>query len=394
MYKIYRAKKVLNIHKHPDGGWFWDKYSAFPYIGCEFGCEYCYWRDEKYNPHKASKDSDVLKFGDPFSEYIEVKENAPELLRKELKDKPRDLIYLDSYQPIDSKYQYTRQMLKVCLDLGFPVFINEKSPLLLRDLDILEKISKESYLNVGWSIITTTDDRTRAVLEPKAPSVSSRFAAMKKLAENNIMTGTVFMPILPFFYDTEENIEAIVERTRKCGGQYVLDGGLTLSGYCRAHFYGLLMNYDPSLIPKYDGLYGDPDLLAEHRTRVHQLVVEYCEKYGLVPSIARPVNFYPAELQANKKIAEQFYLKARELQISGKEGYREWAYRKAAWALDDLEESVTSIYHKRGFRGILKIKGIGRSFARQIEEYLKSMGGRNSNEGLLGESFAEKSGVW
>ena len=111
MHKIYRAEKILNIHRHADGGWFWIKYSAVPYVGCEWGCQYCYSRDEKYNPHKASRDPEVLKFKDAFSEYIKIKENAPELLRNELRGKPIDLVYLDGYQPIDAEYQYARKML-------------------------------------------------------------------------------------------------------------------------------------------------------------------------------------------------------------------------------------------------------------------------------------------
>lgn len=370
-YKTYRPRTILNTHKHCDGGWFWDKYSAFPYIGCEWGCEYCYCRDEKYHPHRASQDPKVLDFHDPFSEYIKVKENAPQLLQKALENKPRDLICLDNYQPVDSRYQYTREMLEVCLDLGFPVFINEKSPMLLRDLDILKNIIEKSYLNVGWSIITTKDDNIRSIFEPRAPAVAARFAAMEKLSANKIMTGTVFMPILPFIYDDEENIEAVIKKTRECGGQYVLDAGLTLNGYSKAHFYRVLERYDTDLVSKYNELYGNPKLLERHTAEVHRKVLQYCQKYGLRPHIPRPVKFYPEDLHVNKKIAERFYLLARELQMSGHGGYRALAYRKAAWALDDLKESLRQIYVDRGIVGIMELKGIGKSLACQIENLFK-----------------------
>ena len=371
--RTYQPRTILNTHKHCDGGWFWDKYSAFPYVGCEWGCEYCYCRDEKYNPHKASRDAEVSKFDDPFSQYIKVKERAPELLRQALGKKPRDVIYLDNYQPVDAHYQCTKKMLEVCLDLSFPVFINEKSPTLLRDLDILKKISKKSHLNVGWSIITTKDDKTRRVFEPKAPPVGARFAAMKELAMNQIMTGTVFIPILPFIYDSDENIEAVIKKTRECGGGYVLDGSLTLWGHSKTHFYHVLRRYKPELVTKYDRLYGNPKILAERTAQIHQRVLQYCEKYELIPYIPRPVDFYPKELQINKRTAETFYLEARELQLAGQGGYKEWAFRKAAWALDDLDESIERIYQDKGMAGILRIKGIGRSLANQIEEFLKGL---------------------
>lgn len=370
-YKTYQTKTILNIHKHCDGGWFWNKYSAFPYIGCEWGCEYCYCRDEKYNPHKASRDTEVFKFDDPFSEYIKIKENAPEILRKELKNKPLDLIYLDNYQPVDAKYKYARGMLEVCYELKFPVFINEKSSMFLSDLDILKEINKKSYINVGWSIITAEDNEIRNMFEPKAPSVASRFLGMKKLAENNILTGTVFMPILPFIYDDEKNIEAVIKKTKEYKGRYVLDAGLTLWGHSKTYFYKILEKYNPELIIKYDKLYSDSKSLSEYAAHVHQLVLKYCKKYRLLDYIPRPVDFYPDELKINKKIASEFYLKARELQMSSQNGYKEWAYKKGALVLDELNENIEKIYKKDGINGIMKIKGIGKSLATQIQEFLK-----------------------
>lgn len=268
------------------------------------------------------------------------------------------------------QYLYARKMLEVCLELGFPVFINEKSPLLLRDLDILKEISEKSYLNVGWSIITSEDDETLKLFEPKTPPVKSRFSAMKKLSENKIMTGTVFMPVLPFIYDNEKNMESVIKETKEFGGQYVLDAGLTLFGYCKTYFYKTLEKYNPDLIKDYDELYGSPQKNFEYGAKLHNKVSEYCRKYEIKNYIPRPVNFYPEELRINKEIAEKFYLEARELQMSGKETYKEWAYRKAAWALDDLNESI-EIYSEKGTSGLMQIKGIGGKLADKIEEFIK-----------------------
>jgi len=196
---------------------------------------------------------------------------------------------------------------------------------------------------------------------------------MQQLAEDKIMTGTVFMPILPFIYDNEENIEAVIKKTKECDGQYILDAGLTLWGYCKTYFYKAIKKYDSALIAKYDDIYGNPKLLAEHAKRVHQSVLKYCQKYKLTPHIPRPIKFFPRELRINKKIAEKFYLEARELQFSVQDGYKAWAYRKAAWSLNDLEESVEEIFRKRGIDGIMQIKGIEKGLVRQIEEFLKGI---------------------
>ncbi|MGD0919492.1 MAG: hypothetical protein ABSB22_23880 [Thermodesulfobacteriota bacterium] len=194
---------------------------------------------------------------------------------------------------------------------------------------------------------------------------------MGRLAENEILTGTVFMPILPFIYDSKENVEAVVRKTKENGGQYVLEGGLTLWGQSKTFFYETLRKYDSRLISKYDELYGNQNMFAQHIARNHNLVLKYCQKYGLFPHIPRPISYYPEKSQMNRKIAEKFYLKARELPLSGKGGFKEWAYRKAAWSLDNLEENIETIYHTRGLVGVMEIPCIGESLAKQIEFSLK-----------------------
>lgn len=370
MEKIYKTKHILNEQKHGDGGWFWAKYSTHPYMGCQWGCVYCYCRDEKYNPHKLARDPEVAKFKDPFSEYFKIKEGAPELLRKALAKKPKDLIYLSGYTPVEEKYGYLREMLKVCLDLGFPVFINEKSPLVLRDMDLLKKIAKKSYLNVGWSIVTAVDDATRKVFEPLAPTSAARFGAIKELADNGLMTGTIYMPILPFIYDDEESIQKVVKKTKESGGQYVLDGGLTLWGYCGDYYYDVLQKYDPKLVKKYRDSYRTQKGFAEYTAKVHGLVKKYCEQYELKNYIPREVSYFPKELRLNKELAGKFHLMARETQMSGEGGYREWAYRRAGWALEGLDENVADIYKAKGLDGLLEIEGIGKSLGQKLAEYL------------------------
>jgi DNA repair photolyase len=364
-YESYKPKTVLNMQKRIDGGWFWSKYSAFPYMGCFYGCEYCYWRDEKYN--RLAREKSELE--DAFSQYIKIKENSVELLRKSLKGKPKEVIYIDSYQPIESKHRLARRMLEVCLELDFPVFINEKSPLLLKDLDILKKLS---YLNVGWSIVFSQDDEAKKVFESRAPTIASRFKAMKKLSDNGLFTGTVMMPILPFICDTEDNIKEVVKKTRDNGGKYVLDAGLTLWGYCRTHYYKFLKRYDKSLLSKYDKAFDNRGNYLEYK-KTHALVAEYCKKYGLPNQIPRPLGHYPKALHYNKQVAEQLFKKSREIMLTQGPGYRQFALLKAGWSIDAMEKNVKEIYEKKGKPGLLAIKGIGEKMSAELIKIIKQL---------------------
>ena len=372
MYKVYTTKHILNIHKHCDGGWFWIKYSASPYLGCEYGCTYCYCREDKYDPHKREIDPELLELEDPFSEYIKIKDKAPELFKKAIANKPKDLIYLDSYQPVEKKYGYCRKILEICLEYDFPVFINEKSPLLLKDLDILKEINNRSYVNVGWSIISGKDDEISAIFEPNSPKTDSRFEAMGELSENNILTGTVFMPILPYISDKEENIEEVIKNTSINGGKYILDGGLTLNGYCKTYFFNFLEKYDSALIEKYEKLFSSEELYSQISIKIHKTVLKYCNKYSIPNYINRPINFFPSEIQINKKVSEKLFLKAREIQMEGGDKFKEWAYRKAAWEIDELNDNILDIYNNEGRNGLLLLKGVGKSIALEIEKILIS----------------------
>ncbi|MDH5683050.1 MAG: radical SAM protein [candidate division WOR-3 bacterium] len=357
----YSPKKILNVHKYCDGGWFWVKYSAHPYLGCSYGCLYCYEWDKKYTPYQDPDDFDRL---------VKVKDNAAELLAQELATQPVDIITLGDWQPVERKYRSSRKMLEIALELGFPVFINEKSPLITRDLDLLAKINRRSYVNVGFSIMTSQDDETRRLFEPKAPSIQSRFEAMEMISSAGIMTGTVFIPILPFIYDNEKNIKEVIKTTKQAGGKYVLDGGLTLFGYCKDKYYQALKSLDPKLIANYEKIYKDPNGLPFYYREVHSLVKKYCQQYRISNTIPRPVKFFPGKSKINKLVAEKVYLKARELQFQAESYYRILAYLKVAHGLDELDYDVFSLYQKEGSDGLKKIPGVGDKMAIVIEEVL------------------------
>ena len=166
-------------------------YCINPYTGCEHGCKYCYARFmRRYSGHR-----------EPWGEFVDVKINGPEMLQKEIKSKKRGRVYLssvtDPYQPLEKKFKLTRQILKILKKAGWPVTIQTKSDLVLRDLDILKDYRG---VKVGFTI-TTTDDQIRKAFEPKSSPVDRRFDALKKLKKVGICTFCMIAPILPKLTD-------------------------------------------------------------------------------------------------------------------------------------------------------------------------------------------------
>lgn len=358
-YQFYDVKRILNIHEHSDP-WFWIRYSAHPYVGCE----YCYTREKKYYP-----------YDDPveYSRIIRIKKNTPEALRRERTKVPRDIIAVGDYQPIEAKTELSRRMLEVCLELDFPVIIIEKSNLVLRDLDLIKKINEKSWACVVFSIITTKDDEVRKHFEPKASETSRRFKAMKECSQRGSSVGVAFMHILPFVYDGAENLEAVVATTEENDGKFILAGGLTLASPQKEWYYNALRKNFPDMISLYEAIYkGNYSPPCEYYGQIGKRVSILCMKYGISDMIPRYLE--KGKLAVNKSVAELLHDKAYRLELVCTPSYKVWAYRKAAWTIDDLRESIIEIYESNGLEGLLKLLGIGKSSATEIEAKLLRKG--------------------
>jgi DNA repair photolyase len=361
----YKAKTILNKAKRADH-WFWSRYSAYPYKGCQHGCEFCYCREQKFSP-----------FDDPhdFAYTIHVKENAPQLLRKALTRAKTDLIFTGDYQPAEKKFKLSRQMLEVCLERNFPVFILERSPLILRDLDLLTEINEKAVVATAFSLISTPDsvhyERIRQ-MEHLAPPPEKRFKAMEKLALAGIQTGTCMMPLLPELCDTDENLEAIIRWTANHGGSFVIASGLTLSDQQREFFFNVLGERFPDLLPAYEKIYpqGKSYGPADGGWRRMALKIrELCEKHGIQDRMPRPI--IPGDKFAtNKRIVEILANKLYTLELENAPQNRIWAYRKAAWAIEDLPQDIRLIHKMMGLLGIEQIENLEKNLAQEIESLL------------------------
>jgi DNA repair photolyase len=363
----YKTRSILNKHKRPDT-WFWIRYTAYPYIGCQHGCEFCYCREKKYAPY------DEVSL---FSSRIKVKENAPALLRKALMKAKVDAVAVGDYQPAERKYELSRRMLEVCADLRFPVFILERSPLVLRDLDLLQEINRQTYVTVVFSIIHTAyspDADIISRIERLAPPPEERFRAMQVLAEKGIRTGISFMPILPELCDTDENIDLVIRQTKDNGGQFVLAGPLTLANQQKQYFFNFLESNFPNLLPVYKDFYPQKSYAPPggYWRNVGLKVRQTCKKYDVPDRMPRPL--IPGEKRVlNKQIVQMLSDKTYNMELDGDPEYRIWSYRKAAWAVEDMEQDIGLVYAQMGRKGLESIPAIGKSISKEIESSILAL---------------------
>jgi len=317
---------------------------------------------------------------DGFGYVIQVKENAPELLRQALGRLPVDVIATGDYQAAERKFGLSRQMLEVCLELGFPVSVLERSPLVLRDLDLLKEINQQAPSVVFFSLISSLDspsyERVRQ-MENLAPRMEKRYAAMEQFARAGILTGACMMPILPGLCDTDENLEATVRWTAEHGGKFVLAAGLTLADQQRDYFFGVLRDRFPDLVPLYERLYpagaygavlsGDPHAIGRR-------IRELCHQYGISDRMPRPI--IPDDKRAlNKRTVEVLANECYGMELDNAPQQRLWAYRKAAWAIEDTPQDLGLIYRAMGRKGLESIENVGPKMAQVVEGLTKDLSG-------------------
>jgi DNA repair photolyase len=163
------------------------EYCVNPYVGCEHGCRYCYAGFMKrFTGHHEA-----------WGDFVDVKVNAPQLLRKQLKRARQGSVILasvtDPYQPVEKTYRLTRGCLEALLEYSFDVDLLTRSPLCLRDLDLLKRFKK---ITVGFSI-ATHDEEVKKLFEPRASTIRSRVEALRTLHDGTINTYAFIGPMLP-----------------------------------------------------------------------------------------------------------------------------------------------------------------------------------------------------
>lgn len=253
------------------------------YRGCQHGCVYCY----------AMYTHDHLHSSDFFQD-IYVKKNIVELLEKQLSSSlwKRDIINIggvtDSYQPIEEKYQLMPQILKLLIKYRTPCIISTKSDLILRDYDLIDELSKITYVNIA-ATITCVDEATRKKIEPYSVNATRRFQMLKEFSKTNASTGLHCMPIIPMITDSQENMEQLCAMASNSKVSYMLPGVLYLRGRTRGEFFDFIRREYPLLYIPLTEMYSKGGAPKQYKESLYKMVNELREKFHLSSSYTKPM---------------------------------------------------------------------------------------------------------
>ena len=245
------------------------------YRGCQHGCIYCDARSSCYQMQHLFED-------------IEVKENAIGLLSSALKSRRKPTMIgtgamTDPYMPLEKQLCMTRRSLEVIENQGFGATVHTKSDLVLRDLDIFQRINSRTKAVVQISL-TCMDDSLSRLIEPKVCPTSRRVEVLREFQKAGIPTVVWLCPVLPFLTDTEENIRAILDACRDTGVKGIIwfGPGVTLREGDREYFYANLDRKFPGLKEEYIRRYGNAyEVNSPNTKHLNSLFHETCEQYGI-----------------------------------------------------------------------------------------------------------------
>lgn len=325
-YERIKARSLLSRRILADG-WFHINRSLNAYRGCEHGCVYCDGMAEHYHV-------------DDFSTHIRAKENAAEVLKKELKKegftpkselesetlwsfldkedavrltmtKPkRQIIGIcggvsDGFQPYEEECKITQRIMETLLDFNMPLSILTKSDLVLRDFDLIKRIHKQTNASVMFTI-TIHDDETQKIFEPKASSTSDRFEALKQFRKAGIPGGVMATPIIPSICDNDENLQELAKLAKSVGAEFILFGGMTLKpGRQKEYFLNVVRKRFPDHLERITGIYANDNkygipmwsrLPVSVMLRGHQI----CKKIGISDRSVR--HRLPGESETNHRV--------------------------------------------------------------------------------------------
>jgi DNA repair photolyase len=252
-------KSLLNTPQQT-GMDFW---SVNPYVGCEFGCSYCYARfAHQYVSERAVSNGAPPKFGqwtpDDFESRIFVKAEAADVLALTLRPSRIGAHAIligsatDPYQPAERTYRVTRQILERLAQYhGLQIGLITKSPLVTRDIDVLARIAERNELTVSISIMTV-DPHLMRRLERRSPLPWARMRALHRLAQAGVHAGVMIAPVIPGVSDDVPHLEALLRAAKENGARFAHAAPLRMYGGVKRRFLPVVAQEFPELLAKYE----------------------------------------------------------------------------------------------------------------------------------------------
>lgn len=283
------AKTIIT--RKPDNTWFGMDYNMNIYKGCSHGCIYCDSRSDCYQV----KDFDTIR----------MKENAIKIIRSELRDKKKTGVIgtgsmSDPYNPLEVQYKLTRQSLELIDYYNYGIGIATKSDLIIRDIDVLQRIKEHSPV-ICKITVTAADDELSSVIEPGVCVSSERFTAIRQLSEAGIFAGILMTPLLPFLTDTPENVTQIIQAAYQSGAKFIYSlFGVTLRAGQREYFYQKLDQLFPGkqLKQKYMKQYGSSyECHSPRELELESIFKTECHRLGILYKMEDIIKAYQTAYQ-------------------------------------------------------------------------------------------------
>ena len=356
------AKSILRKHKRLDS-WFVSCYGMNLYRGCLHNCVYCDGRAEKYQVEGE------------FGQDVAVKINAIDLLHKELdpqrKRKPLRPCFLnigggvgDGYQPIEEKYELTRQTLQLAYEFDYPVQILTKSTLVKRDIDILKKINNKNRTLVNFSF-SSVNKEISGIFEPGVPSPQERLEVIRQFKSEGISCGMFLMPVIPFITDKPQIMEESIKQAKEAGVDYIIFSGMTLKeGRQEEYFYKVLEENYPDMMVDYQNIYKKTkwgNATPEYYSAIHRTFDILASKYKMPKRM--PLAFFGDILNENDRVMVILEHIDYLLKLKGQKS----PYGFAAYSVSQVKEPLSKMKWS-----LKSLKGVGNVTERIIREILET----------------------
>jgi DNA repair photolyase len=266
-YNTIECKSLLNKSGLSD-------YAVNCYSGCGHGCIYCYARFATRYTHPQEE----------WGSFVDIKANAPQVLAREVRRKPVGHVILssvcDGWQPVEERYQLTRQCLEILMRYQYKVSILTKNALAGRDLDLLMPGNAEFGVT-----ITTLDARLAGLIEPGASPPQARLELLEKAKSRGIRTYAFIGPLLPVLEDNEQNVTALLKAVKETGAEYILVDKLNLRYGVWPALFKFLRQHNPALIPEYRKTFFTEAGKSAYTTGLSSLVDTAAGKLGIKDKI-------------------------------------------------------------------------------------------------------------